>query len=482
MKKATEMISYGKIFYTMGIILFILATAMIIPVIVDFCLINDTYLCFTISGVFCCFIGGLLFFSNKSDENITLNLKEKILVVLFSWIGVPIISSLPLIMASLNISYMDCIFEMISALTTTGATIIFNTKILSEGLLLWRSLLQLLGGVGFIISCLYVFSDFLNPTLFEYNNYSKNLTLSRQLKIIICLYSIFSLISLFMLIGSGISAIDAMQYSLGAISSGGILISEINCSATSPMILVILSILMFTSGISITFIKNLSSNGFCALRDQQFICYVFIIMVCIVLFSIYAVLFADVSIWEGIKIAVLTVTSSISTTGITVQFPESLSTTFTNAFVYIMNFCGGCSGSCTGGIKIFRLIMTFLLIKSYLIRLIKTNIIYVPTYAGNRLDETYVTGLFSYFLCYLSFAISMSLALSISDLDFSKAFSAVLTSMNNNGPFFGLHRATVMEISNLSSFAKITLMMSMIAGRVEFIPFLMIFLRHFWKK
>jgi trk system potassium uptake protein TrkH len=371
---------------------------------------------------------------------------------------------------------------MVSALTTTGATTIFNIKILSEGLLLWRSLLQLLGGVGFIISCLYVFSDFLNPAVFEYSGYSKNLTLSRQLKIIVYLYFIFTLISLFMLIGSGISAIDAIQYSLGAISSGGILTSEINCAVTSSMILIILSILMFMSGISITFIKNLRSNGMGALRDQQFICYVSIIAVCTALFSIYAVLLADLSVWESIKIAVVTVISSVSTTGITIQFPESLSTTFTDAFVYVINFLGGCSGSCTGGIKIFRLIMAFLLIKSYLIRLIKTNIIYVPTYAGTKLDATHVTGLFSYFLCYLSFAIFMSLVLSVSELDFSKAFSAVLTSMNNNGPFFGLHRATVTEISDLSSFAKIILMTSMVAGRVEFIPFLMIFLRHFWKK
>ncbi|MDR1983110.1 MAG: hypothetical protein LBQ08_04950 [Holosporaceae bacterium] len=475
------MISYQKIFHIIGVILFILAAAMIIPIIVDLCLMNDTCLCFVISGIFCCFIGGLLFFSNQSNENIILNLREKILVVLFSWISVSVISSLPLIISSLDISYVDCIFEMTSALTTTGATTIVDIKSLSEGLLLWRSLLQLLGGIGFIMSCLYVFSDFLNPTSLEYNNYSKNLALSQQLKIIICLYVIFTIISSFILIGSGVPTIDAINYSLSTISSGGMLTSEINGFIASPTIFWILSILMFTSGVSITFIKNLNSNGFYAFRDQQFICYISIIIICTAVFSIYMASFSNASVGESIKIAILTVTSSISTTGITVHFPESLST-FTNAFVYVLNFCGGCSGSCTGGIKIFRLIMAFLLVKSYLIRLVKTNIIYVPTYAGNKLDETYVAGLFSYFLCYLLFAIFMSLALSISDLNFSKAFSAIVTTINNNGPFFELQKATVTEISALSSFAKIILIISMVAGRVEFIPFFMILLKQFWKK
>jgi trk system potassium uptake protein TrkH len=295
------------------------------------------------------------------------------------------------------------------------------------------------------------------------------------------IYSIAVIIGSFVLIGFGISPIESVSYSLDAISSGGALVSDVNYSAASAGILLTLSILTFISGVSVTFIKNLNSNCFSAFKDQQFVCYASVVAVCTVILSVYIISFSDVSIFESVQIALLTATSSVTTTGISLHLPESFSS-FIDAFLYVLNFCGGCSGSCTGGIKIFRWIMIFLLIKSYLIRLVKLNAVYVPTYAGRRLNEIDVTGLFSYFLCYFVFTILASFALTFSDFDFGKAFNAVITTVNNNGPFFGLRKATVAEISELSSFTKIVLILSMIAGRIEFISFFMVFIKQFWKK
>ncbi|MDR2781979.1 MAG: hypothetical protein LBB21_06035 [Holosporaceae bacterium] len=454
---------------------------MIIPAIVDLCFAQNTSSCFFISGIFCCFTGGLLFFSNRTSESIILNLKERVCVVLFSWLTVPIPASLPLIISSQDISIVDCLFEIISALTTSGATTILDIKSFSEGILLWRSLLQLLGGIGFIISCLYVFSNFLIPISFEHSSCSKNISIKHLLKNMTIIYSIAVIIGSFVLIGFGISPIESVSYSLDAISSGGALVSDVNYSAASAGILLTLSILTFISGVSVTFIKNLNSNCFSAFKDQQFVCYASVVAVCTVILSVYIISFSDVSIFESVQIALLTATSSVTTTGISLHLPESFSS-FIDAFLYVLNFCGGCSGSCTGGIKIFRWIMIFLLIKSYLIRLVKLNAVYVPTYAGRRLNEIDVTGLFSYFLCYFVFTILASFALTFSDFDFGKAFNAVITTVNNNGPFFGLRKATVAEISELSSFTKIVLILSMIAGRIEFISFFMVFIKQFWKK
>ncbi|MDR2157976.1 MAG: hypothetical protein LBO02_01520 [Holosporaceae bacterium] len=475
------MISYRKIFYATGAIFFVLAAAMAIPALADWSSSRNTSSCFVIGGIFCCFIGGLLFFSNQTQESIFLNLRERILTVLISWISVPILASIPLIISPLEISKADCFFEITSALTTTGATVVPDLKNFSEGFLLWRSMLQLLGGVGFITSCLYVFANFLAPISFERNNFSKNSDLPHQLKIILTAYLIAALTGSIMLTGSGISSVDSLCYSLDAISSGGVLISDVNYATASKITIWVLSTLMFVSGISATFIKNLTYNGFSAFKDRQFICYISIIAVCAAFLAAYIASFSDASILESLGTAVLAITSSVTTTGVTVPLPESFAA-FTDAFIYALNFCGGCSGSCTGGIKIFRIMMIFLLIKSYLIRLVKTNAIYIPTYAGRKLDEIDVTGLLSYFSCYMIFVILTSLILTVSDLEFGKAFNAVITSINNNGPFFGLRRATMAEISELSSFAKIILTISMVVGRIEFISFFVVFIKPFWKK
>jgi trk system potassium uptake protein TrkH len=465
----------------MGLIFLVLAAAMIIPAMVDLCFEQNTSFSFLISAMFCCFLGGLLFFSNQSGENIILNLNEKVCTVLFSWISVPVLASLPLIVSAQEISLVDCFFEMTSALTTSGATTILDIKSFSEGVLLWRSLLQLIGGIGFIISCLCVFSNFLIPISFEHNNYSRNLSPLNLIKIISATYFIVATIGSFILIGSGVSPIESISYSLDAISSGGALISDVNYSAASPQILWTLSLLMFISGVSVTFIKNLNSNGFSAFLDQQFICYTSIVILGTAIFSIYIMSSSDATLWDSIQMALLTTTSSITTTGVSLRLSESFSPSI-DAFLYVLNFCGGCSGSCTGGVKIFRWMITFLLLKSYLIRLVKVNAICVPTYAGRRLNEMDVTGLFSYFFCYIVFAVLASFALTFSDFDFGKAFNAVVTTINNNGPFFGLHKATVAEIAELSPFTKIILIISMIAGRIEFISFLMVLMKSFWKK
>jgi trk system potassium uptake protein TrkH len=458
-----------------------LAAAMIIPAAVDLCFSQSTSSCFLISGIFCCFLGGLLFISNKSDKNILLNSKERICTVLLSWGSVPILSALPLIISSQEISVTDCIFETTAALTTSGATTISDIKSFSEGILLWRSLLQLLGGIGFVISCLYVFSNFLVPTLFWQNNFSKNTSAKYLIKIMVIAYSIAVIIGSFILMGSGVSPIESLSYSLDAVSGGGALISDINYSAASPGVFWTLSALMFIGGLSVTFIRNLNLNEIFAFRDLQFVCYVSVIAVCTGILSVYIVSFNDVSVWESVQAALLSVISSITTTGISTKLSESFSSSV-NAFLYVLNFCGGCSGSFTGGIKIFRWIMIFLLLKSYLIRLVKVNSVYVPTYVGRKLGENDVIWLFSYFFCYFVFTISAAFALTFSDFDFGKAFNAVITTVNNNGPFFGLHKATVAEISELSSFAKIVLIVSMIAGRVEFISFFMMLMKSFWKK
>jgi trk system potassium uptake protein TrkH len=177
--------------------------------------------------------------------------------------------------------------------------------------------------------------------------------------------------------------------------------------------------------------------------------------------------------------AFLLVTASVTATFLQIDMSGVVGN-FAESMLYVINFCGGCSGSCTGGIKIFRIVIVFLLIKSYFMRLIRTNAIYVPSYAGRRLTEIDVTSLFAYFLCYGVLAILLSLALSFFDMDFSRAVGAILTTMNNNGPFFGLHKATYLEIASLSSCAKGVLITAMVAGRVEFVIFFMVLMRPFW--
>lgn len=484
------MISYRNVFHVLGILFFIFSALMLIPALVDLSSSSDSSTCFIMSAVFSCFIGGLLFFANQNGASSGMNIREKILLILLFWITVPFISALPFTLSPFQISFINGLFESASALTTTGSTVIYDIKSLSDGFLLWRSLLEISGAIWFVLSCVCIFSSFKinQPYLHNdiiTNNSDKELVFY-HLKFILAFYIGAIFLSSFILVGSGLSAIDSICYSIGAISSGGLISDNTyHLTEASHRLSWVLSILMFLSGCSITFLRNLKNVIYYKtniLEDRQFATYVYLTCAGIIFVAGY-IFFSqtDIDFFSVIEKAVLIITSSITTTGLCLDEKEIFAPAI-ETFVYIFNFIGGSSGSCTGGMKIFRIMMIFILIKSYLIRLINRNAIHIPTYNGRKIEEFEITGLFSYFASFLILSIFFTTLFSASGYNFSKAFGCVITTMNNNGPYIGLHKATANELAAFAVSAKSILITAMISGRVEFYLFFVILLRSFWRK
>jgi trk system potassium uptake protein TrkH len=475
------MIRYEKIFYVLGILFFIFSGLALIPIIVDCCLGNDFPTEFVVDSIFSCFLGGVLFFSGRFFEIQEPNAREKILIILISWIVLPILAGLPFFLSSLQMSFTDSIFEAILLLTTTGSGAIYDTRSLSEGFLLWRSLLQLFGGVSFIASFVCVFPHLksIYAPIFEV---SGRYSFLGQVKAILLIYLALAFVSTFLFAGTGMSALDSLCYSFSALSTGGAIPDNtFDISGISLRVSWILPILMLIGGCPVAFVTGLFSEGVSAFKNRQFICYLCLVFLLVLLLFTQMSFPTTSSVLENLKRSFFLAISSITTTGVGLNASEAPDS-FANALLYVTNFIGGCSGSCSGGIKIFRLMVMFLLIKSYLMRIVRTNAVYVPTYAGKRLEEADVTGLFSYFICYATIAVVFSITLSFFEMELGKSFGAVVTCMNNNGPFFDLHRATALEMANLGVVSKIILTAAMITGRIDFIPLFMVMLRPFWKK
>lgn len=473
------MILYRNVFHIIGIIFLIFSGVMLFPAVTDFVVGNETSSCFFISFISCCFLGGLLFLSTKTDEIVSLNSKEKTIFVLLIWFSLPFLGMLPFVLSPFSISAINALFEAASALTTTGSTAC-NVSIFSEGFLLWRAILQFFGGILFVFTSIYIFPTF----KYSYGLHSgtENYSLTKAVQhtnIFVIFYVSLVFISSFFLIESELPAIDSICYSLASISSGGMFSDNTNIYHLNK-ISWILSILIFMSGISIGFINNFIPNGAPEFKNRQFIFYLSIILVFITLLTIHIFYISDNNIFDCLRKSTLTIISSITTTGIAEPSTENFGN-IVNAILYILNFCGGCSGSCTGGIKIFRIMLIFLILKTYFIKLTKSNAVYIPSFDGRRIDEFEIISIFSYFICYLVLAIVFSTILSFSEMDFGKAFGSVITTMNNNGPFFGLYKATSLQISALSAVGKSILIIAMISGRVEFVLFFMIASRTFWK-
>ena len=143
------MSNYKTVFFTLGVLQIILGLSMIIPIITQF-IFNELDAGFIGSGIVC-IIFGILFFLSNLDHNKKLNLQQAFLLTSLSWITIAIFGSLPFVFSSLNLSFTDAFFESMSGITTTGSTIITNLDSTPKAILLWRALLQWLGGIGIIV-------------------------------------------------------------------------------------------------------------------------------------------------------------------------------------------------------------------------------------------------------------------------------------------------------------------------------------------
>lgn len=476
------MISCSKLSYIEGILLFIFSGMMVVPLIIDLTS-GDAYGAFSfVLGMVCCiFIGGLMFFASFKPNDLQLDFREKTVFIVINWLGLPILSALPLLNSTLEISAVDVLFEMVSAITTSGATVISDVQVLSPGMFFWRSFVQLIGSISFVISNLCIFEELSALIMPSFSVKNNQVALFSIIKIVVSIYCGVSFVSSLILIGSGISPMEAFCSTFSAISSGGITFQREYLFENISLNLVMI-FLMFFSGISVVFFGKLIEAENVSFRDIQLKWYVSIIVLA-VLFVLYSS--GSISIksglehcFEELQIALFNVISAITTTCI---YPLNNSHGG-SSFPYLLSFCGGCFGSCTGGVKILRLIIIFSLVRSYLSRIITPNAVYISTYDDQKIEEEHLSGLFSYLGCYIGMALLFSGCLTCSDFDFTKSFGAVITSMNNNGPYLGLLKGTPEELAILTSTGKITLMLAMIAGRLEFVPFFIVLVKSFWKK
>ena len=477
------MIAYRNIFYVVAIFFFVFSGLMLFPAIVDFCLSDEAAFGFLTVAFFGIFFGGLLFFSCDAQRRVVLNNREKILAVLLFWLVIPVFSALPYYISSFNISFSDALFETVSALSTAGCDTLPNLKSFSVGFALWKILLQLGGGIFFILSCIYVFYELKDRENELSNVQSTDRDIVLRLKSVLSIYLSMAIVGMLFMIHAGATPLDAFGYSVAAITTSGI---NFGNSADSGDFLQniswILILLTFIGGCSIGTMQNFGKKGFSILKDRQFMIYFSIVLALgfflTIYFSLHSTNEEDLS--EIIKKAFLAAVSSITTTGIYEQSQET-SGNFATSLLYITNFIGGCSGNCTGGVKIFRIITIFFVLKSYFMKIAHSRKVYVPIYNGRKLNETYSVSLLGHFACYTVLAVIFSLLLS-SDMEFGRAFGASITAMNSNGPFIDLHRATAAELVALSPWAKIVLIFAMISGRVEFVLFFIILLKTFWRR
>ena len=473
------------VFLVIGALLIILGLFMLIPYFVEIT-IGDKSHNFLFWSFFSIFIGFLLLITNQTEEK-SLNIKQAFMMTSFSWIAITLFASFPLMYSSLQLSFTDAFFESMSGITTTGSTILDDIERSSKGVLIWRAILQWLGGIGIVVMAITVL-PLLNiggMSLFksEGAEFEKILPSSKEIAMVCTkIYFILTAICALCFYLFGMNAFDAVAHSLTTISTGGFSTYSGSIGQFNSVSIEIITMIFIICGSVpfLTYLKFLKGEKTAFFKDTQIKGFLYFVSLSTVIVTIYCYFFVKDFLPDNIRESAFNVISIISGTGFTTRDFGTWGN-FSLFFFLILMFVGGCAASTTCGIKIFRFQILNLFIKKQIKQIIYPNGVFPIKYRGEVIGDTFLTSVLTFVFLYIFIFFLLTALLSLSNLDFTTAISAAATSLSNVGPGLGEIIGPNGSFKYLPDLTKWYLSIAMLLGRLEFFTVLVLFLPSFWR-
>ena len=475
------------VFFSIGVLLVILGAFMLVPFFLQF-LYNEENNTFLSSAGITVFIGILLILTNL-EENKKLNLQQAFLLTAISWLSIAVFGSIPFLLSNLNLSFVDSFFESMSGITTTGSTIITDLDNAPKSILIWRAILQWLGGIGVIVMAITIL-PLLNiggMQLFRMESSDtteKILPRTREVTLIIAIIYVsltFACSGAYCLVG--MDAFDSIAHSMTTIATGGFsTYSDSIGYFKNPKIEIISIIFILLGSIPfIVYLKFIKGNKKIFLDDVQIKGLFLILFFSIFCIFIYLILNnKDYTFLDNLRISTFNVVSILSGTGyVTADFGSWGK--FPLIFFLFLMFIGGCAGSTTCGIKIFRFQILGKFIINQIKKLVYPNGVFPLKYNNEKISNTFIYSIITFIFLYFLIFFILATLLSINGLDFVTAISGSASAISNVGPGLGDVIGPNGNFSNLPDFSKLSLSLGMLLGRLELFAVLVLFFPSFWK-
>lgn len=470
-------------------LLSIISAAMLIPLSVElFIYRTGGWREFAISAFITGLVGTLLVLSNRSGGKTELRVREAFLLTAASWVSTSLFAALPFFWSSLSLNFIDSWFESVSSLTTTGSTVLAHLDKVPRGILLWRALLQWLGGTGIIVMAMSVFPILRigGMQLFrnEFSDRSEKILprVSQIASAILSIYFVFTVTCALFLHLAGMKWFDAICHAMGTVSTGGLSTKDISIGAFHNFYIeLILMVFMIIGGTTfILFVKLWHQNYKAVWQDSQLRAYLGIICVTSLLGTFWLMINQNIDFLASLRSSSFAVVSVITSTGYTTE-DYSLWGSFPLVLFFLLSLIGGCTGSTTGGIKIFRFQVLFAVALSHMRQLRRPHGIYLPTYQSQKISENISTSVFTFITLYAFCLIVLAGGLSIFGLDFMTSLSGAASALGNLGTGLGPIIGPSEIFVNLGIGPKCVLMFGMVLGRLELLAILLLFMPSFWK-
>ena len=481
------MSSYKTVFFLIGVLLTILGVSMLIPYGIQI-FFNENSHSFIGSSFVTIFVG-ILFILANLEENFKLNLQQTFLFSALAWFLIALFGCIPYLLSPITFSFSEAFFESMSGITTTGATVITDLESAPKSILLWRAIMQWLGGIGIIVMAITILPLLKvgGMQLFKMEGpLSAEKILPRTLEIatiIIVTYFILTSLCAFFYWLFGMSIFDSIAHSMTTLATGGF--STHNDSIgffKSSNIEIIASVFIILGSIPfISYLKFIKGNKKIFFEDIQIKGLINILLLSIIImFSYLFFISSETTIIDKLRISAFNVVSILSGTGyVTDDF--GLWGKFSLIFFLFLMFIGGCAGSTACGIKIFRLQMLLIFLKNQIKKLISPNSVIIVKYNNQKISDDFIKSVLTFIFAFLFIFLMMALLLSLTGLDFLTAISGAASAISNVGPGLGDLIGPNGNYKSIPDISKWILAFGMLLGRLELFAILVLFFPSFWR-
>lgn len=478
--------NFGIVIRVLGILLLIEAALMFPSLLIAIYANGVDKIPFLIAILISAGFGFIL--SKKENYKNQVSARDGLAIVSFGWIIASIIGAIPLHLSNSTPTYIDAFFEIVSGLTTTGATVISDVESLPQGIILWRSLTHWIGGMGIL-----VFTVALLPALgiggFQIYKAESPGPVAGKIaprmkdtaKILYKTYAIITICEVILLLLGKMSLFESLIYTFGTVGTGGFA-NKNNSIAfyDSTYIQSVIGIFMILAGINFSHYYSLFNRKFKdVFYDGELRLYLGIIFVSIFAITINLLLTSYTNIQLALRDSFFQVGSLITTTGFsTVDF--DLWPSFSKGILLLLMFIGGSAGSTAGGTKVIRTLIMFKLIKREITMIFHPRAVIALKNNDKIISDDTVVNIFSYFALYLFIIVISTLLVSLEGLDLLSAGSSVLATLNNIGPGLGFVGPTK-TFGEFHQVTKILFSLLMLLGRLELFTIIALFAPKNWR-
>ena len=473
--------------YLIGLLVCFLGAMMFVPMVFDIFARNGHWTSFAISGGLTSVLGGILAIScaNTVDEGLTI--RQTFMFTTGVFLVLPVFGALPFIWGGTDLSLVDAFFETMSGLTTTGATVLDGLESLPDGILVWRGLLQWFGGISIIIVAM-VFLPLLRVggmQLFRWESYDTLGTiLPRAAEITRSISMIYVSLTAACALGyafSGLSLFDAFVHSMTTIATGGFANHDTSFQDLGARAEYVGALFMVLAALPfIRYFQLVTGSVRPLFRDSQIKSFLAIAIVIVVALVTWQFAMNGQDAEPAFRKALFNGISILTGTGYASD-DYSRWGSFPITLFFLIGLFGGCAGSTSCSIKIFRIQLLAAFVISQVKRIVYPNAVVTVRYEGRQVRSDVSASVMTFFVTFLSTLVFIALLLSLSGLDLVTSLSGAAACLANIGPGLGQEIGPAGNYASLGDFAKWVLAATMLLGRLELMAVYALLTTRFWR-